>query len=55
LYPNIPWQAIAGMRDILVHEYWEIDVEVVWATVKDALPTLKMVILRMLSQEDEIK
>ena len=30
-YPQIPWKAIAGMRDVLVHEYWGIDVNVVWA------------------------
>lgn len=32
-YPNIPWKSIAGMRDVLVHEYWGIDVNIIWATV----------------------
>ncbi len=27
--PQVPWKAIAGMRDILVHEYWGIDINVV--------------------------
>jgi uncharacterized protein with HEPN domain len=44
-FPQIPWRAIAGMRDVLVHEYWGIDVNVVWATVKEGLPPLKAVIV----------
>ncbi|MDJ0647582.1 MAG: DUF86 domain-containing protein [Xenococcaceae cyanobacterium MO_188.B19] len=28
--PQVPWKAIAGMRDMLVHEYWGIDINVVW-------------------------
>lgn len=44
-YPEIPWKAIAGMRDVLVHEYWGIDINVVWATVQEGLPPLKAVII----------
>jgi uncharacterized protein with HEPN domain len=43
-YPQITWQSVAGMRDILIHEYWDIDVNVVWATVTEYLPDLKSVI-----------
>lgn len=32
-YPQIPWKDIAGMRDILVHQYWRVDSQVVWSTV----------------------
>jgi uncharacterized protein with HEPN domain len=42
-YPELSWKFIAGMKDILVHEYWEINVEVVWATIQDFLPSLKEV------------
>lgn len=49
-YPNIAWQAIAGMRDILVHEYWSIDTDVVWASVKEDMPKLKVVILDILNE-----
>ncbi len=48
LYHEIPWKSVAGMRDILVHHYWEIDTAVVWTTVQESLPLLKMVILDML-------
>jgi len=46
-YPEIPWKAIAGMRDMLVHEYWGIDTNVVWATVQEGLPPLKAVIIEV--------
>lgn len=47
LYPQIPWKAIAGMRDVLVHEYWGIDRNVVWATVQEGIPPLKITILEI--------
>jgi uncharacterized protein with HEPN domain len=36
---------------MLVHEYWQVDVAVVWATVQQSLPELKLVVLDMLEQE----
>lgn len=47
-YPYLPWKSIAGMKDMLVHEYWKIDVAVVWATVQHSLPPLKEVIMKEL-------
>lgn len=49
LYPEIPWQSIVGMKNILVHEYWQVDVTTVWRTVVAFLPLLKLVILKMLN------
>lgn len=53
LSPQIPWTKIIGMRNILVHGYFEVDTEVVWDAVKNDLPTLKFHIedlLRKLEQ-----
>ena len=40
-YPAVPWGEIIGLRNVLVHNYFEIDLEVVWGIVQDDLPPLK--------------
>ena len=40
-YPAIPWAQIIGMRHILVHDYFGIDLEEVWGTVVRDLPGVK--------------
>jgi len=40
-HPQIPWTRIVGMRNILVHHYFEIDLPVVWEVVEHELPQLK--------------
>jgi uncharacterized protein with HEPN domain len=39
-FPEIPWTAVTGMRDRLVHAYFDVDRDILWATVTQALPTL---------------
>lgn len=39
-YPNIPWTAIMGLRDIIAHEYHRIDEEEIYAVIVDDLPSL---------------
>lgn len=40
LYPNIPWYQMKGMRNILIHEYFGVDFDVIWKTTKEDLPPL---------------
>ena len=39
-HPDIPWQKIIGMRNRLIHIYFDIDYHIVWQTVKENLPPL---------------
>lgn len=39
-HKNTPWKEITGMRDKITHEYFGIDEEILWMTVKDNIPAL---------------
>jgi uncharacterized protein with HEPN domain len=47
-HQQIPWRAIVGMRHVLVHSYFEIDLDVVWSTVENDLPQLKTAVVAAL-------
>jgi uncharacterized protein with HEPN domain len=38
--PGIPWQQIIGMRNFLIHRYFGIDLDILWSTATQAIPTL---------------
>jgi uncharacterized protein with HEPN domain len=48
-YPNIPWKDMAGMRDIIAHQYFGINFNTVWDTVQNLLPPLKIQIKDLIS------
>lgn len=39
--PDTEWEEMAGLRDILIHQYFGTDLETVWSIIKDDLPKLK--------------
>jgi len=47
-HPDMPWSEMIGMRHVLVHEYFGIDLDIVWRVVSAELPMLKRKIDSML-------
>lgn len=47
--PHIPWDEIAGFRNVLVHNYLGIDLEVVWGIMQDEVRELKSTVQTMLN------
>lgn len=50
-YPNVPWQKIAGVRDVMIHGYFSVLLERVWNILHEDLPRLKAEILKILEKE----
>jgi len=39
--PNVPWSDMAGMRDVLIHDYIDVDLDIVWKTASESISSLK--------------
>lgn len=48
-YPAVPWMTITGFRNLVVHEYFRVDFNIVWDVVDNDLPTLKPLIEKVLA------
>lgn len=51
-YPEIEWQAVASMRDLLIHHYFGVDLDIVWESLIHDLPEFKRI---MLSMKNDLK
>ena len=44
---DIPWEDITGMRNKMIHEYFGVDLEIIWKTIQEAVPDLKKAIKKV--------
>ena len=50
-YPHVEWKEAMGFRDVLIHDYFGIDLEAVWDTVANNIPSFKENMLKVLESE----
>lgn len=49
-YPEVPWADMAGMRDVIIHQYFAVQLETVWTTIHERFPPLRKELQHILDE-----
>ncbi|MBM3129256.1 MAG: DUF86 domain-containing protein [Chloroflexi bacterium] len=50
-HPEIPWPKMIGMRNKIVHDYGNVDIQLAWDTAKNDIPQLKQIIVQLVGEQ----
>jgi uncharacterized protein with HEPN domain len=48
-HPEIPWADLAGFRDVLIHQYFRVDLQIVWALIEQRVAALRADVARLVA------
>lgn len=51
LHPEIPWREMGDMRNVVIHEYFGVDIQIIWETIQHDLPLLVPLFRAMLTED----
>ncbi len=49
-HPEIPWKRVIGLRNVVIHHYFGVDLSIVWVIIKKQLPELKKAVISLLEE-----
>ena len=49
-HPEIPWKRVIGLRNVVIHHYFGVDLSIVWVIIKKQLPELKKAVISLLGE-----
>jgi uncharacterized protein with HEPN domain len=52
--PTVPWRRFAGLRDVLIHNYMGVDLNIIWEVTQNELPTLEAVVNSLLHESGDV-
>ena len=53
MFPHLPWFEMRGMRNVMIHDYDDVDMDIVWETVQNDLPKLISALEKIIPPGDE--